>query len=355
MQSHASTIRFRSRRFGVLRSFDQHGRVPLEVRDREDGSGVGLEHRLLIAEAGDSDRQDRTVRRDVGAEPLDVGVGERALPGEALPAHGPCSQAVPLSAVVRWPAGLPNVRERGAQCCCIVEGRHASNGNGLIPPGHLGVGDLIQQRRAADHELWLFLEHFPSTVSDWLLLPANQPSVDLVIDQLSGTAADLRRRGLVHFDAHLANVVTDGSRIALADFGIACSPDFELSEDERHFLFRHPHYDLGIAISYLGLMLALYVQGQPPEVKAEVDRACGIAEGQGRLEVIMGLVEACQRVADIVSLAPEYVDALQRYRDVNSYVHGFITQLQNRPQKDAAYDDGELLARLRAAGAPNLD
>jgi tRNA A-37 threonylcarbamoyl transferase component Bud32 len=44
------------------------------------------------------------------------------------------------------------------------------------------------------------------------------------------------RSGLLHFDAHFRNVLTDGHRLYLADLGLATSPRFDLSTEERDFL-----------------------------------------------------------------------------------------------------------------------
>jgi hypothetical protein len=89
---------------------------------------------LLLREVGDADRQDRPVRWGLGAEPPDVGVGERALPGEALLAHEPGPQSVPLAAVGRVPPPLRHVGKRGTHHGCVLEGRHAQDGTGVEPP-----------------------------------------------------------------------------------------------------------------------------------------------------------------------------------------------------------------------------
>ena len=214
------------------------------------------------------------------------------------------------------------------------------------------VAEMMSQRVAADHELWLFTEYLPDTVSDWLM--AHQTQVDMVIDQMAEATAVLRGHGLVHFDAHLANVMTDGASLYLADFGLACSREFDLSATEQSFLARHPYYDLGLAVAYLGTMLAVHVGHATPEVKAEVDRACGLTTESDRFTIFMGLIDGARRVADLIVLAPEYLLALERFRDVNEYMLGFISRLQAGSDKSATYDDAELLARLQLAGAPGL-
>ncbi|MET8416474.1 hypothetical protein ABZV41_12185 [Streptomyces sp. NPDC005098] len=50
-------------------------------------------------------------------------------------------------------------------------------------------------------------------------------------------------RGLVHFDAHFANILTDGRQLYVTDFGLALSSRFDLSADESNFLSDHLAYD----------------------------------------------------------------------------------------------------------------
>jgi serine/threonine protein kinase len=216
------------------------------------------------------------------------------------------------------------------------------------------VACMMRERVSADRELWLFLEYFPRTVSDWFM-PTNQSEVDWVISQLSDAIGVLRRHGFVHFDAHLANMVLDGHSLYLADFGLAVGTEFELAPLERNFFAKHRHYDLGLALFSIGLMLSMHIQKQPAEVRADIDRACGITKDSDHVPVITRHVGRCRQVAEIVELAPEYVSALERFSSVISYMSEFLDRLQGNPQKHAEYRNAELLARLRAAGLPHLE
>ena len=100
---------------------DQEGVVAVEVRDGEEGVGVGGHDRLLLPEVGGADGQDRAVRRRLVAETLDVGLAERALPGERLPADFPRPKSpVPLEA-------LGHLGQLASQAGHIIEGLHESN------------------------------------------------------------------------------------------------------------------------------------------------------------------------------------------------------------------------------------
>ena len=97
--------------------------------------------------------------------------------------------------------------------------------------GSKAVAGYMKARADARHEVWLVLERFPHTLATWL--PANQGAAGRVIDELRRTIAFLRSQGIVHFDAHLRNVVGDGERWYLTDFGLALDARFDLSDRER--------------------------------------------------------------------------------------------------------------------------
>ena len=99
-------------------------------------------------------------------------------------------------------------------------------------------------------------------------------------------------RGLVHFDAHFRNVLTDGLLLYFADFGLALSSGFELSEAEAQFLSNHLAYDRCYTASHLlcchlpdgtrgemphDALLRAWIAGRqpdrvPPEIAAIIER-----------------------------------------------------------------------------------
>src|SRR4029077_10944184 len=58
-------------------------------------------------------------------------------------------------------------------------------------------------------------------------------------------------KGLLHFDAHGRNVLTDGRRLYLTAFGLATSSTFDLSAEERDFAAVNRRHDEGHAITDL--------------------------------------------------------------------------------------------------------
>ncbi len=108
--------------------------------------------------------------------------------------------------------------------------------------------------------LVLFLEHVPHTLAAWLRDHrdvARRPGRNgasayrWAEDELVRGTEFMSARGMVHFDAHFANVLTDGRQVYFADFGLALSRDFELSDEESAFLADHLVYDRSYAPNHL--------------------------------------------------------------------------------------------------------
>ena len=116
--------------------------------------------------------------------------------------------------------------------------------------GSSAVRDRLQALRDSTSRLVLFLEHVPQTLSAWI---ADQDvSVFSRVDtQLADTAAFMREYGLVHFDAHFLNILTDGDGLYFSDFGLALSDRFDLSDQERAFLREHRCYDRDYTAAHL--------------------------------------------------------------------------------------------------------
>ncbi|MEU4157943.1 serine/threonine protein phosphatase [Actinoplanes sp. NPDC026670] len=112
----------------------------------------------------------------------------------------------------------------------------------------------------------LFMEHFPLTLDVWLAGQGEQ-AYDAVDRALAEGAAFLRSQGLIHFDAHFRNLLTDGQRIYFADFGLAVHTGFDLDAAEQDFHRRHLDYDRSYTAAHLARWLIHRLLDVPwPEV-----------------------------------------------------------------------------------------
>ena len=84
--------------------------------------------------------------------------------------------------------------------------------------GNANVGRYIEDRTNAQHEAILFFEYVPYVLSPWL--DRNMDRLSKVMRQMQKTIAFLHDRDIVHFDCHFWNILTDGERMYLVDFGV---------------------------------------------------------------------------------------------------------------------------------------
>lgn len=128
--------------------------------------------------------------------------------------------------------------------------------------GSPAVRARLEALAAATRSLVLFCEYIAHPITDWLRKdPADNAVV--VERQLSEIVTFLRDRQLLHMDGHFGNIRTDMERIYLSDFGLATSPQFDLSPAERDFTEQHVTHDAGYAAMRLVNWLVTDVCGVP--------------------------------------------------------------------------------------------
>lgn len=109
---------------------------------------------------------------------------------------------------------------------------------------------------SATSSLVLFLEDVPMTLLDWLSreLPRSSDAGAIVtrVDRaVRDILAFVNAQGVRHMDAHFENILTDGDRFVLADFGLALSRSFDLGSDEERFADDHAAFDQRTATTSL--------------------------------------------------------------------------------------------------------
>lgn len=146
------------------------------------------------------------------------------------------------------------------------------------------VRGRIEALRRSSASIALFLEYIPRNLHQWLgvQVEAGDEAADrafaMVEKELEAGTSFMNSRGLLHFDAHFENILTDGRRLYFADYGLAISSRFELSQDEADFFDRHQSYDRCYTVSWLANWLVTALYGYRGEERQALLRAC--AEGQ---------------------------------------------------------------------------
>lgn len=188
-----------------------------------------------------------------------------------------------------------------------------------------GGGTPVRRRveglRDASACIALFLEHFPDNVFQWLRrrLRAGGDSADqacaMVDRDLSAGIGFMNARGLLHFDAHFHNLLTDGERLYFADYGLAISSGFALSQGEAEFFRRHQDYDRRFTAMYMAQWLVAELFGTDREERRA--RLDAYAAGRAPHAVPPAAAAILARDAPTALAMTDFFDALQhRTRDV---------------------------------------
>ncbi|TPQ22162.1 protein kinase family protein [Streptomyces sporangiiformans] len=150
--------------------------------------------------------------------------------------------------------------------------------------GGSGVRRRIEALQQSTASLMLFLEYIPQNLHDWLGVQIGAGdevagrACALVDNELQAGTSFMSARGLLHFDAHFKNILTDGRRLYFADYGLALSSRFDLSRDEAGFYDRHRSHDRCYTASYLVYWLVTALYGYGWDERYALVRAC--AEGE---------------------------------------------------------------------------
>lgn len=205
----------------------------------------------------------------------------------------------------------------------------------------------VTERTGGTHEAMIFMELLPHSLADWLARrPEDAPRL---IGQLIDTAGFLRGQGIAHFDAHLANLMTDGETSFLTDFGLLLDARFDLTVREREFLGRHRLFDVGEILTAYGAQLELWFRSLPPDGQEQAGTMIGAGADSGPL-LRSNLVRHAERLDGLAH--PALVEAVVRHRPVIEFMNDFFETLRANPRKNTRFDDRQLESLLKEAGVP---
>ncbi len=182
--------------------------------------------------------------------------------------------------------------------------------------GSPAVRRRVDELGRAAASVVFFMEYLPGNLREWFGDrmaeggAAAEGAAAMVERDLASGTSFMNSRGLLHFDAHFENIMTDGERLYFTDFGLAVSNRFELSAPESEFFRWHLGYDRCYTVAHLLHWLITSHVGRDMDARDAVLRACAAGEPPPGL--------------------PEHVAApVLRHAAVTLVANGFFRAVQN--------------------------
>lgn len=207
--------------------------------------------------------------------------------------------------------------------------------------GSPAVRERISALAGASASVVLFLEYIPQILHAWLgsELARGPEAVSSACTMVErGLRAGLRfmnGNGLLHFDAHLGNILTDGHQLYFADLGLATSPRFDLSAAESDFAGHHLGHDVCYALTQL--------------VNWLVSNVCGVAVPAAGGPVERNeFIRRCAAGAAVADAPAAVAQMISRYAPAAVVMNDFYWDLfgKSRATPYPAADIGRAMASL---------
>lgn len=189
--------------------------------------------------------------------------------------------------------------------------------------GGSGIRHRIEALQQSSASLMLFLEYIPQNLHDWLGVQIGagdevaERACAMVDNELKAGVSFMNACGLLHFDAHFENILTDGRRLFFADYGLAISSRFELAQGEADFFDEHRSYDRYYTATHLVNWLAVALYGYGPEERKAFVRSC--AQGVSPGGIPAAVAALLVRDAPVAAVVGDFYRQFQRESRATPY------------------------------------
>ena len=182
------------------------------------------------------------------------------------------------------------------------------------------IRNRVECLNKASAHITLFLEYIPHNLYEWLSAQiakggdTAELAVTFVDEQIRATNTYMNTHGLMHFDAHFKNILTDGELLYFSDFGLALSSKFDLSNTETDFLNHHQSYDQACAAVNLLHCIITSLFGKE---QWEIRLRDYLADELGNVPPVIAAI--IKRYAPIALVMDEFFQKLQKESKSTSY------------------------------------
>lgn len=212
------------------------------------------------------------------------------------------------------------------------------------------AGNYVLDRANANYELVLFLEYIPHILDTWL--QENPNKLQQLFNNLRTTIDFLRTKGIIHFDAHFQNVLTDGEQIYLTDFGLVLDKNFALTKDEESFFEQNTFYDYGEILRNFGHLIRSPYYSCSENERGKIMEKYAIKSGLKPYEVgaiLLNNIEQIHADGDM-NLDDFYVASIVKYRSIITLMQDFFADMWGNNKKNTKLENEKLQLLLKETG-----
>jgi hypothetical protein len=170
------------------------------------------------------------------------------------------------------------------------------------------VRSRIEGARDSTSSIALFLEYIPQNLHNWLDGQIKSDNAEractMVERELEAGIEFMNSHGLLHFDVHFQNILTDGERLYFADYGLAISSRFDLAKHEAAFVAENQVYDRNYAATHLVMWLIVALYGYRGDEFTACIRAC--AKGNPPPDTPQEIAAILTRHAPVAEVMTDY-------------------------------------------------
>jgi hypothetical protein len=177
------------------------------------------------------------------------------------------------------------------------------------------VRNRLESIHHATASVVLVLESIPQALDQFLTKKLAQGQEDfeqavaMIASNLESTTSFMIDHGMIHFDAHGGNILTDGYRLYFTDFGLATSSQFNLSDEEKEFFNLHKNHDKIVS-------RALFV--------ADLLEVLSFSDDD-----VMQLLQSYERGSRVITYSPFITTLLKKYAASALCYYAFENKLRN--------------------------
>ena len=163
-------------------------------------------------------------------------------------------------------------------------------------------------------------------------------NVDWYQKQILTIISFLKKQKVIHFDAHLGNLVTDKTILILTDFGLVLDESFSLSKQEISFFNRNTDYDKATLISNISSSIFNYIF--EPNILKIFEKKYNVDKTTKKEKFENIVFDNLDEIG--IKFNKNYIQTLQKYKHIIITYHIFLHKLEHSHTKRIVFPNSTI-------------